>query len=105
MGVVGVGGLVDDQLGGAAAELVAGLADRGERDGGGAGEVDVVVADDRQVVGYPEAGADHLLEQAEGEQVVGAERRGRALLPRAGRAAARRPSGPRATVVASVAIT
>jgi hypothetical protein len=52
---------------------VAGLADRRRWHGGGSGEVDVVVADDRDVVGDPELAAGHLLEHAEGQQVVGAE--------------------------------
>ena len=94
--VVGVVGLVEHQLGGATTELVAGLADRRERDGSGAGEVDVVVTDDRQVVGYGESGRHELLEQAEGQQVVGAERGGGALARAAARGSARRPSGPRA---------
>jgi hypothetical protein len=69
MAVVGVGGLVEDQLGGAGAELLARLADRAERYGGGGREVDVVVADDRDVAWDVAAVADRLLEQAEGEQV------------------------------------
>ena len=75
--VVGVRRLVDDQLGGRPAQLLAGLADRGQRNGGGGGELDVVVAHDRQVVGHLQPGADRLLEQAERDQVVGAEGRGR----------------------------
>src|SRR6266542_3029487 len=58
------------------AELVAGLAHRGQGDGGRGGEVDVVVADDRQVARDAELAAGHLLEQAQREQVVGAESRG-----------------------------
>ena len=41
MAVVGAGRLVEHQLGGAAAELVAGLADRGQRDGGGVGLIGI----------------------------------------------------------------
>jgi hypothetical protein len=40
------GGLLEQHPRGGAAELLAGLADRGERHRGGRGEVDVVVADD-----------------------------------------------------------
>ena len=78
--VVGVA-LGEQQLGRRAAEQLAGLADRAERDGRRAGELDVVVADDRQLAGHVDAHARHLLEQAEGDEVVGAERR-------------RRPPGP-----------
>ena len=41
---------------------------------GGAGELDVVVADDRHVVGHRTPSAAAALQQAEREQVVGAER-------------------------------
>ena len=40
-------------------ELVARLAHRRERDGGGRGELDVVVADDGQVLGHPSAERTH----------------------------------------------
>jgi hypothetical protein len=46
-----LGGLLDEQLGGRPAELVARLAHRRQRHRRGGGEVDVVVADDREVAG------------------------------------------------------
>ena len=48
----------------AAAELLAWLAHGGEGDRGGGGELDVVVADDRELLGHPDPGADRLLEKA-----------------------------------------
>src|SRR6266568_6297841 len=77
-------GLLDKELGGGAAELVAGLAHRRQRDRGRGGEVDVVVAHDRQVAGYAQLASGHLLEHAKGDQIVGAERRGRAAAGRHG---------------------
>ena len=83
VGLVGVA-LGEQQLGGRAAEQLAGLAHRAERHRGRAGELDVVVADDGELAGDVDAHAGHLLQQPEGEQVVGAERRRRP--PRPGQA-------------------
>src|SRR5262245_3776354 len=66
----GAGGLFEEEFHGGAAQLGAGLADRGEGDGGGAGELDVVVPDYGQVVGDGQAAADGVLEEAEGQEVV-----------------------------------
>src|SRR4051794_33957865 len=74
--VVRIGGLVQQQLGRGPAEPAPWLAHRGQRHGRGGREVDVVVADDREVVRNPEAESDAALEDTEGEQVVGAEDRG-----------------------------
>jgi hypothetical protein len=52
--VVRIGRLLQEEFGGGAAQLTAGLADRGERDRGRGGEVDVVVADDGEVVRHPQ---------------------------------------------------
>jgi hypothetical protein len=49
----GIGVLGDDEAGRCRAELVLRLAQGGERDGGTGSEVDVVIADDGYVVGYP----------------------------------------------------
>jgi Helix-turn-helix domain len=73
---VGGGGLLEEHPRSGAAELLAGLADRGERHCGGRGEVDVVVADDRDVLRNPDLMAGHLLQDAEGDEVVGAENGG-----------------------------
>ena len=78
-----------------AAELLAGLADRGERDRGGGREVDVVVADDRDVLGHPDPVPGHLLQEAQRDQVVGAEPGGGAVRRPPGRRSRRRPSGRR----------
>jgi hypothetical protein len=70
------GRLLQEHPGGGAAQLLARLADRGERDRGGRREVDVVVPDDRDVLGNPDLVAGHLLQDAEGDEVVGAEHGG-----------------------------
>src|SRR6202035_1589440 len=57
--------------GGGRARWVGGAVPRGERDRGGRGEVDVVVADDRDVLWHPDLVPGHLLQDAEGNQVVG----------------------------------
>src|SRR5690242_4035438 len=49
-------GLVEQELGGGPAELVLGLAHRGERHGGVGRELDVVVADHGEVRGYRHPG-------------------------------------------------
>jgi len=59
-----------------AAELLAGLAHRGERHGRRRREVDVVVADERDVLWHPDLVPGHLLQDAERDQVVAAEHRG-----------------------------
>lgn len=50
-----------------------GLPDGGERYGSGGGELDVVVADDGDILRHPHPGRVERLQDAEGEQVVGAE--------------------------------
>ena len=60
----------------AAAELLAWLSDRGQGDRCGGSELDVVVADQGDVVGHPDLLAGQPLQHAEGQQVVGAEDRG-----------------------------
>jgi hypothetical protein len=69
------GGLLEQHPRGGAAELLAGLADGGKRHRGGRGEVDVVVADDRDVLRHADLVPGHLLQDAERDQVVGAEHR------------------------------
>ena len=59
------------------AKLRAGLADRGQRYRGRGRELDVVVADDGDALGDPDPAGRHLLQDAQGEQVVRAEHRGR----------------------------
>ena len=63
------------QLGGSATEQLAGLTHGAERDCSGSSELDVVVADDRQIDGNVDPHAGHLLEQTEREQIVGTEGR------------------------------
>jgi hypothetical protein len=75
VGVAG-GGLLEQHPRRGAAELLAGLAHRRERDGGRCREVDVVVADDGDVLRHPDPVPGHLLEDAEGDEVVGAEHGG-----------------------------
>lgn len=75
MDVTGLG-LGEHQRRCGATELLAGPAHGGEGHGCGGGELDVVVPGDREVLRDPQAGADRVLEQAEGEQVVGTERGG-----------------------------
>jgi hypothetical protein len=79
------GGLLEQHPRGGAAELLAGLADRRKRHRGGRGEVDVVVADDRDLLGHADLVAGHLLQDAERDQVVGAEHRGGPVRRRQGR--------------------
>jgi hypothetical protein len=55
---------------------VAGLADGGQRDGGGRGEFDVVVTDDGHLLGHLHAEPDEFVDHADGEQVVRAENGG-----------------------------
>ena len=72
--VAGVGDLVLQQLHGRAPDQPRGLADRGERDDRRGREVDVVVADERDVLGHPDAvGEREGLQQPERQQVVGGE--------------------------------
>jgi hypothetical protein len=61
--VLVVGCLLEEEAGGGAAEFLAGLADGGQRDGGGRREVDVL-ADDRDIVRHPDVVAGHLLQLA-----------------------------------------
>ena len=68
--------LGEQQLGGSATEQLAWLTHGAEGDRGGSSELDVVVADDRQIDGYVDAHSGHLLEQTEREQIVGTEGRG-----------------------------
>jgi hypothetical protein len=75
-------GLGQQQLGGDVAKPLARLADRAQRYGGGTGEVDVVVADDRQLTRHVDARLGHVLEQPDGDEVVGAKDGGRAPPPR-----------------------
>jgi hypothetical protein len=77
MDVVAVADLVEEELGGRSPQVTARLPNRGERDGRGAGEDDVVVADDGQLLGYADACCDALLQEPESDQVVGAEGRTR----------------------------
>ena len=63
-----LGRLLQQQPGRRAAQLLAGLADRGERHGGRSCELDVVLADDREVFRHPDAMAGHLLQHAQGDQ-------------------------------------
>jgi hypothetical protein len=79
-----VGGLLDQHLHGRLTQLGPGLAHRGQRHRGRGGEVDVVVADDGQIAGHRQAPAHGVLQQPQGQQVVGAERRGRPVPGRNG---------------------
>jgi hypothetical protein len=65
--------LVYEQLGCRPAELMAGLAYRGERHRRRGGEVDVVVTNEGNVLRDPDPVGRHLLEHTEREQVVRAE--------------------------------
>lgn len=58
-------------------ELLARLAHRGEGHGCSSSELDVVVADDGEIIWYTVTTANRLLKQAERQEIVGAERRGR----------------------------
>src|SRR5919198_1870903 len=68
-----LGGLLDEELGGRAAEVVAGLAHRRQRHRGGGREVDVVVADDGEVVGGAQLAAGEPLGQPPRGQGGGGE--------------------------------
>jgi hypothetical protein len=65
--------LLDEQLRGGAAELLARLADRGQWHRRRGRELDVVVAHDRQIAGHRAVAPGHFLEQSERDQVIGAE--------------------------------
>ena len=78
--VVGIA-LGEQQLRCRATEQLPRLTDRTERDRRGAGELDVVIAHDRQLARDIHAHPGHLLQQAQGEQIVGAERGGRPPRP------------------------
>ncbi len=67
--------LGQQQIGSRAAEQLARLTHRAERHGRRTGELDVVVAHDRQLTWNVDAHHRHLLEQPERDQVVGTERR------------------------------
>lgn len=73
-------GLIEQEFGRRASELVLGLADRRERHGRVRGELDVVVADDREVSRHAHARLAQPTQQAQREHVVGAEHRGRLVL-------------------------
>ena len=76
---------LEEQLPRRAAERLARLAYGGQRDGGCTGELDVVVADQGEVLGDPQATPGHLLQNAECDQVVATEGSRRALGPPAAR--------------------
>src|ERR1035441_1980513 len=59
--IIGSLDLVDEQLGRGRAQVDAGLAYRRQRHGGGAGELDVVVADDGQLLGDRDVVAQRVL--------------------------------------------
>src|SRR6478672_8318161 len=83
--VVGVVDLVEEQLGSGTPQRLPRLANRREGYGRAGSEGDVVVADDREVLGDPLAGGDDLLQQSERDEVVGAEDRARAAPSRQAR--------------------
>ena len=64
---------VEQQLRRGGPHLDGRLVDGRERDRGRTGEVDVVVADDRHVVGHADAGERQSLQDAESHEVVGGE--------------------------------
>ena len=103
VGVVSLA-LGEEELGGSPTEQLARLAHRAQRHRRGAGELDVVVADDRQLARHVDPDRRHLLQQSQREEVVGTERRGRAssVGSPARRSPARRPS---ATLSAAVSNT
>ena len=70
-------GLGKEQLGCGSSEIVPRLANGGQRHGGSSGELDVIIADDRQLTGNRDTGLGEVLEQPEGDEIVGAERRRR----------------------------
>src|SRR5450759_2882891 len=74
--------LLEEQLSAAAPELGAWLADRGQRHRGRRRELDVVVADDRYVVRDAQPVRREPLEQADGDQIVRCEDRGRTVVGR-----------------------
>jgi ATPase subunit of ABC transporter with duplicated ATPase domains len=73
VGVIRIRRLVNDELGRRAAELLAGLPHRRQGNCCGRSELDVVIADDGEILGDPSTAADGLLEESECEQVVRAE--------------------------------
>ncbi len=87
-------GLIEQEFGRRASELVLGLADRRERHGRVRGELDVVVADDREVSRHAHARLAQPTQQAQREHVVGAEHRGRLVLRAAEQAVGGGSTGP-----------
>ena len=79
MVVTGLGELLREQLGGGTAQLLAGLAHRGQGHGRRRRELDVVVADDGHVVGHPQVAQRQLLQHTQGDEIVGAEDGGGAV--------------------------
>jgi hypothetical protein len=73
-------GLIEEELGRRAPELVLGLAHRRERHRGVGGELDIVVTHHREVARYGHPGLAQPAQQAKGEHVVGAEHGGRRRL-------------------------
>ena len=73
---------VEEELGPGPSQQVWRLCDRGEGHGGSSSELHVVVTDDGDVLGHGHSVLPQALDQAEGEEVVGAEHSGRALAPR-----------------------
>lgn len=80
MGVFGVLDLTKEEIGRGLAQEFAWLAYRGEWHRCCCRELDVVVADDGQIVRHSNSEGDTLLKQSERQQVVGAEHRSRAVL-------------------------
>ena len=72
----GILAFADDEFRGCMSEFVLRLADRGERDCGACGELNVVVTDDGDVVGDAQACAGERANRAEREEVVGADEGG-----------------------------
>ena len=87
-------GLVEQEFGRRASELVLGLADRRERHGRVRGELDVAVADDREISRDAHARLAQPAQQAQREHVVDAEHRGRLVLRAAEQAVGGGGTGP-----------
>lgn len=73
MNMIGLSCLVEEQLDGACTKLLSGLANSGDGNGGRVEQFDVVVTHDRQVFRDAQTLRGHLVQEAEREQVVGAE--------------------------------
>ena len=75
-------GLLEQEFGCRPSEFIARLGDRAEGHSGRGCVLDVVVADDGDVIGNPKPRLREVLEETERDEVVGAERSGGPAIPR-----------------------